>query len=62
MAALAALQPGDREAIVGRIELGYDYSELAAALAKPTSEAARKAVGRAVLRLAEKMTEIEKQS
>jgi RNA polymerase sigma-70 factor (ECF subfamily) len=60
-AALAALQPGDREAIVGRIELGYDYSELAAALAKPTSEAARKAVGRAVLRLAEKMTEIEKQ-
>jgi RNA polymerase sigma-70 factor (ECF subfamily) len=60
-AALAALQPGDREAIVGRIELGYDYEELAAALAKPTSEAARKAVGRAVLRLAEKMTEIEKQ-
>lgn len=60
-AALAALQPGDREAIVGRIELGYDYSELAAALDKPTSEAARKAVGRAVLRLAEKMTEIEKQ-
>lgn len=59
-AALAALQPGDREAIVGRIELGYDYSELAAALGKPTSEAARKAVGRAVLRLAEKMTEIEK--
>jgi RNA polymerase sigma-70 factor (ECF subfamily) len=61
-AALAALQPGDREAIVGRLELGYDYSELAAALAKPTSEAARKAVGRAVLRLAEKMTEIEKPS
>lgn len=61
-AALAALQPGDREAIVGRIELGYDYTELAVALAKPTSEAARKAVGRAVLRLAEKMTEIEKQS
>ena len=61
-AALAALQAGDREAIVGRIELGYDYSELAAALAKPTSEAARKAVGRAVLRLAEKMAEIEKQS
>ena len=40
-AALAALQPGDREAIVGRIELGYDYTELAVALAKPTSEAAK---------------------
>ena len=61
-AALAALQPDDREAIVGRIELGYDYAELAAALAKPTSEAARKAVGRAVLRLAQKMSEIEKPS
>lgn len=58
--ALAELGPGDREAIVGRLELGYDYSELAVALDKPTSEAARKAVHRAVLRLATKMTELEK--
>ena len=61
-AALAALDPDDREAIVGRLELGYDYPELAAALAKPTSDAARMAVRRAVLRLATKMTELEKQS
>jgi RNA polymerase sigma-70 factor (ECF subfamily) len=59
------LRPSNRATarrFVGRLELGYDYSELASALAKPTSEAARKAVGRAVLRLAEKMTEIEKPS
>ena len=54
-AALAALKPGDREAIIGRIELGYDYAELAAALGKPSSEAARIAVRRALLSLAEEM-------
>jgi RNA polymerase sigma-70 factor (ECF subfamily) len=54
-AALAALKPGDREAIIGRIELGYDYTELAAALGKPSSEAARIAVRRALLSLAEEM-------
>jgi RNA polymerase sigma-70 factor (ECF subfamily) len=57
-AALAALEPGDREAIVGRLELGYDYPELAIALAKPSPDAARMAVRRAVMRLAEKMTEL----
>jgi RNA polymerase sigma factor (sigma-70 family) len=56
--ALASLDPADREAIVGRIELGYDYAELAAALAKPSTAAARMAVRRAVLRLATKMTEL----
>lgn len=54
-AALATLKPGDREAIIGRIELGYDYAELAAALGKPSSEAARIAVRRALLTLAEEM-------
>jgi RNA polymerase sigma factor (sigma-70 family) len=56
--ALAALQPGDREAIVGRLELGYDYAELATALGKPTADAARVAVRRAVLRLAARMTNL----
>ena len=54
-AALAALRPQDREAIIGRIELGYDYKELAITLDKPTDEAARLAVRRALLRLAEEM-------
>ena len=54
-AALAALRPQDREAIIGRIELGYDYKELATTLDKPTGDAARLAVHRALLRLAEEM-------
>jgi RNA polymerase sigma-70 factor (ECF subfamily) len=54
-AALAALRPQDREAIIGRIELGYDYKELATTLDKPTDGAARLAVHRALLRLAEEM-------
>lgn len=54
-AALAMLKPAEQEAIIGRIELGYDYEELATVLGKPTSEAARVAVHRAMLRLAEVM-------
>jgi RNA polymerase sigma-70 factor (ECF subfamily) len=53
--ALAALKPLEREAIIGRIELGYDYVELATALGKPSGEAARVAVRRALLSLAEAM-------
>jgi RNA polymerase sigma factor (sigma-70 family) len=57
-AALGALEPLDREAIVGRIELGYDYNELATALEKPSPGAARIAVRRALLRLATKMNDL----
>ena len=55
-AALAALRPEEREAIIGRIELGYTYGELAEALGKPSGEAARKAAERALVRLVEEMT------
>jgi RNA polymerase sigma-70 factor (ECF subfamily) len=55
-AALAALRPEDREAIVGRIELGYTYDELAEALGKPSGDAARKAAERALVRLVQEMT------
>jgi RNA polymerase sigma factor (sigma-70 family) len=54
-AGLSALSAREQEAIIGRIELGYDYDELATALGKPSAAAARMAVRRAVLRLAEKM-------
>jgi RNA polymerase sigma-70 factor, ECF subfamily len=54
-AALASLRDQDREAIVGRIEMGQSYEELAGALGKPSGEAARVAVHRALLRLAEVM-------
>jgi RNA polymerase sigma-70 factor (ECF subfamily) len=55
-AALARLKPGDREAVVLRIELGYSYAEVAAALEKPSAAAAQMAVSRALVRLGEEMT------
>ena len=53
--ALQRLRPDDREAIVSRLELGYTYEQLAEVIGKPTADAARMAVGRALLRLAEEM-------
>jgi RNA polymerase sigma-70 factor (ECF subfamily) len=53
--ALDRLRPDDREAIVGRIELGLTNEELARALGKPTPNAARMAVERALFRLAREM-------
>lgn len=53
--ALARLRPEEREAIIGRVELGYAYDELAEALGKPSADAARKAAQRALVRLAEEM-------
>jgi RNA polymerase sigma-70 factor (ECF subfamily) len=54
-AALARLTPNEREAIIGRVELGHTYEELAATLEKPSADAARMAVARALVRLAEEM-------
>ncbi len=55
-AALARLSAGDREAVIARIELGQTYAEIASALGKPSTEAARMAVNRALARLARLMT------
>ena len=54
-AALLRLSPRDREAIVARLEMQCDYEELAEALGSPSPDAARMAVKRALLRLAEEM-------
>jgi len=54
-AAVHRLKQADREAIIGRIELQYSYQELAVVLDKPTPDAARAAVTRAMKRLAEEM-------
>ena len=54
-AALERLPEAEREAVVLKIEMGYSYERLAAALGKPTPDAARMAVGRALLRLAKEM-------
>ncbi len=53
--ALERLRPADKECIVARMELGFTYEELAAWTGKPSSEAARKAAQRALLRLVEEM-------
>jgi RNA polymerase sigma factor (sigma-70 family) len=53
--ALATLTEDEREAIVGRVEMGYSYEELADVLGKPSSEAARKAARRALVRLTQEM-------
>lgn len=53
--ALASLSADDREAIVARVEMGYSYHELADALGRPSADAARKAVRRALVRLVRQM-------
>jgi RNA polymerase sigma factor (sigma-70 family) len=50
-AALRRLNDAEQAAIIGRFEWGYSYAELAVVLDKPTPNAARSAVVRAVERL-----------
>jgi RNA polymerase sigma-70 factor (ECF subfamily) len=53
--ALASLRDEDREAIILRVELDFEYDEIARQLEKPSAAAARMAVTRAIARLAEAM-------
>ena len=53
--ALARLRPVEQEAIIGRVELGFTYDELAQSMGSPSSEAARKAAQRALVRLVDEM-------
>jgi RNA polymerase sigma-70 factor (ECF subfamily) len=55
-AALGRLKAEDREAIVARLEMEWSYQDIAHALGKPSADAARMTVSRALLRLAEEMT------
>jgi RNA polymerase sigma factor (sigma-70 family) len=54
-AALAGLSVADRDCIMARIELNLPYQDIAELLGKPSSDAARVAVGRALARLAKRM-------
>lgn len=54
-AALAELRPIDREAIIARIELGCTYDEVAELIGKPSGNAARMTVERALVRLVERL-------
>ena len=53
--ALARLASEDREAIIARVELGLSHREIAEALGKPSEDAARMAVARALVRLVKEM-------
>jgi len=53
--ALMRLSPTDRDSVVGRLELGLTYDELAEYLGKPSGEAARKSAQRALVKLVEDM-------
>ena len=53
--ALGRLSVAEREAVIGRVELGASYDELAANLGKPSADAARVAVARALVHLAKEM-------
>jgi RNA polymerase sigma-70 factor (ECF subfamily) len=55
-AALARLRPVDREAIVLRLEMQASYEEVARALGKPTANAARTFVVRALYKLYREMS------
>ena len=56
--ALGRLRPEEREAIIGRLEMGYSYQDLAEIAGKPSADAARKATQRALIRLAEEMRHV----
>lgn len=53
--ALQRLRPEERELIIARVELQQSYAQVAAAHGKASSDAARMAVTRALVRLAEEM-------
>ena len=54
-AALSRLTEEDREAVVTRVEFGLSYAEVAETLGKPSADAARMAVVRALVKLAKEM-------
>lgn len=53
--ALATLSGDEQALVVARVELGYSYGQIAVALEKPSADAARMAVGRILVKLAERM-------
>ncbi len=54
--ALEKLNDQEREAVVARIELGMAYAEIAQSVGKPSADAARMTVSRALVKLVRKMS------
>ena len=57
-AALMRLDEHDRELIVSRLELHYSYDQIALMTERPTSNAARVAVRRAIVKLVDEMDRV----
>ncbi|MCL4820285.1 MAG: sigma-70 family RNA polymerase sigma factor [Vicinamibacteria bacterium] len=55
-AALAELPAPEQQAVVARVEMGYSYEQIALALGKPSADAARMTVARALAKLARMMS------
>ena len=53
--ALAALRQEDRELVIAHVEFGFTHGELASAFGKPSANAARMALQRALARVANEM-------
>ena len=54
-AGLAGLTPDERDAVVSRVEFGLSYAEVAETFGKPSADAARMYVARAIVKLARLM-------
>ena len=54
-AAVSRMPAEDREAVVARLELGYNYDQIALVLGKSSADSARKAVARSLGQLATEM-------
>ncbi|MCM2258673.1 MAG: sigma-70 family RNA polymerase sigma factor [Vicinamibacteria bacterium] len=52
-AALAQLPQHEQQAVVARVEMGFSYEQIALALGRPSADAARMTVARALARLAQ---------
>lgn len=58
--AFRSLRSAEQEAVTARIELGLSYAEVAESTGKPSEDAARMAVSRALIKLARRMAEIRR--
>ncbi len=52
------LNDEERQAVIARLELGHSYAEIATLLKKPSRDAARMLVARALVKLAEEMERV----
>jgi DNA-directed RNA polymerase specialized sigma24 family protein len=57
--ALDALRPSDRELVIAHVEFGFSHQELATAFEKPSPNAARMALRRALMELTASMKAYE---